>query len=56
VEEEEEEEEAYHVMSVLSSVYSRQFGDAGLSLAPHGLVQNDPVWRFIHEFKMTSNI
>jgi len=29
---------------------------AGLSLAPHGVVQSDMVWHFIREFKKTSHI
>jgi len=29
---------------------------AGLGLAPHGAVQSDLVWHFIHEFKKTSHI
>jgi len=28
---------------------------AGLGLAPHGAVQSNLVWHFIHEFKNTSN-
>jgi hypothetical protein len=32
-------------MLVLSFVYTWQFGDAGLGLTWHGLVQSDPVWQ-----------
>lgn len=30
-----------------------QYDDAGLGVAPHGLVPSDLVWHFISEFKMS---